>query len=133
MRASQRNPAGARKAELDLPAFARSLTEQLPFVLGMLGSLLVGKFFAASIATWYCRFTQFEGLSMWALSLPQLAATLAATVTAYRSLNEAGERLIGDGVVNAVIVLMVVTAMVGPILTERFGRAIQRSPAARPD
>ena len=70
---------------------------------------------------------------MWALSLPQLAATLAATVTAYRSLNEAGERLIGDGVVNAVIVLMVVTAMVGPILTERFGRAIQRSPAARPD
>ena len=41
--------------------------------------------------------------------------------------------LIGDGVVNAVIVLMVVTAMVGPILTERFGRAIQRSPAARPD
>ena len=62
---------------------------------------------------------------MWALSLPQLAATLAAAVTAHQSMNDAGERLIGDEVVNAVIVLMIVTAMVGPILTERFGRQIQ--------
>ena len=96
----------------------------------MLSALLVSKFFAASIATWYCRFTQFEGLSMWALSLPQLAATLAATVTAYRSFNDAGERLIGEGVVNAVIVLMVVTATLGPIMTERFGRKVLRIPAS---
>ena len=116
-------------AELDLPAFARSLVEQLPFVLGMLGALLVGKFLASSVTAWFCRYTRFEGLSMWALSLPQLAATLAATVTAYRSFNDAGERLIGDGVVNAVIVLMVVTATLGPIMTEQFGRKVLRTPA----
>jgi hypothetical protein len=60
--------------------------------------------------------------------LPQLAATLAATVTAYNSINQAGERLIGEEVVNAVIVLMILTATVGPILTQQFGSKIARSP-----
>ena len=67
---------------------------------------------------------------MWALSLPQLAATLAATVTAYNSINPAGDRLVGEEVVNVIIVLMVLTATVGPILTERFGRNVQRVPVS---
>ena len=117
-------------AQLDLPGFARSLSEGLPFVLGMLAALFVGKFLAASVTSWAFRYSRNEGLSMWALSLPQLAATLAATMTAYQTMNGAGERLIGESVVNAVIVLMVVTATVGPILTERFGRTVQRNPAA---
>jgi hypothetical protein len=54
---------------------------------------------------------------MWALSLPQLAATLAATVMAHDSINAAGERLIGEEVVNVVIVQMVLTMTTGPILT----------------
>ena len=62
-----------------------------------------------------------------------IAATLAATVTAYRTMNSAGERLIGDEVVNAVIVLMVVTATLGPIMTERFGRKVLRAPASESD
>lgn len=68
---------------------------------------------------------------MWALSLPQLAATLAATVTAYNSINAAGERLIGEEVVNVIIVLMVLTATIGPILTERFGQSIQQTDGGR--
>jgi Na+:H+ antiporter len=65
---------------------------------------------------------------MWALSLPQLAATLAATVTAHMSMNAAGERLIGEKVVNVAILLMVITATLGPILTQQFGNKIARSP-----
>jgi hypothetical protein len=61
---------------------------------------------------------------MWALSLPQLAATLAATVTAHDSINATGERLIGTEVVNVVIVLMVLTATIGPILTQQFGSKV---------
>jgi Kef-type K+ transport system membrane component KefB len=113
-------------ASMDLPAFVRSLYERLPFVIGIIGVLFVSKFAAASITAWFYRYRQSEGLSMWALSLPQLAATLAAAVTAHESMNAAGERLIGDEVVNAVIVLMVLTATVGPILTEQFGRKVLR-------
>jgi Kef-type K+ transport system membrane component KefB len=119
-------------ATMDLAAFMRSLVERLPFVLGMIGVLCVGKFAAASVTAWFYRYSRAEGLSMWALSLPQLAATLAATVTAYNSINSAGERLIGEEVVNVIIVLMVLTATVGPILTERFGRHVKQSSAPEP-
>jgi len=119
-------------AQLNLPAFMRSLLEGLPFVLGMIGVLCIGKFAAASVTAWIYGYDRPERLSMWALSLPQLAATLAATVTAHESMNAAGERLIGEEVVNAIIVLMVLTATVGPILTERFGRKIQGTPMSNP-
>jgi len=114
-------------ATMDLTVFVRSLVERLPFVLGMIGVLCVGKFAAASVTAWFYQYRRPEALSMWALSLPQLAATLAATVTAYNSINTAGERLIGEEVVNVIIVLMVLTATVGPILTERFGRKVQQT------
>ena len=113
-------------AQMNLATFVRSLVEGLPFVLGMIGVLCVGKFIAAFITAQFYQYRRSEMLSMWALSLPQLAATLAATVTAHQSMNAAGERLIGEEVVNAVIVLMILTATVGPILTERFGLKVQQ-------
>jgi Kef-type K+ transport system membrane component KefB len=113
-------------AEMNLPVFLRGLLDDFPFVLGMIVLLSVGKFIAAFITAWFYQYRRSEMLSMWALSLPQLAATLAATVTAHQSMNAAGERLIGEEVVNAVIVLMVLTATVGPILTERFGLKVQQ-------
>src|SRR5215831_15066695 len=113
---------------LFIPGFLMVIGAQMdlvPFVRGIVGVLFVSKFAAASVTAWFYRYRRAEGLSMWALSLPQLAATLAAAVTAHQSMNDAGEPLIGDEVVNAVIVLMIVTAMVGPILTERFGLKVQ--------
>jgi hypothetical protein len=61
---------------------------------------------------------------MWSLSIPQVAATLAAALVAYNTTNAAGERLIGEPVLNAVIVLLVVTSVLGPILTERFAKQL---------
>jgi hypothetical protein len=55
-----------------------------------------------------------------AMTLPQVAATLAATIVAYDTRNSAGERLLDDSMLNAVLVLMVATAILGPLLTERF-------------
>ena len=57
---------------------------------------------------------------MWALTLPQVAATLAATLVGYSTLNAAGARLLGEEIFNAVLVLLVVTSLLGPILTELF-------------
>jgi len=46
-------------------------------------------------------------LTMWVLTLPQVAATLAATLVAYDTRNAAGQRLLLDGtMLNAVLVLM---------------------------
>ena len=115
---------------LDLKMFAESLTTQLPFVLAILGALFGGKFLAAMFTKMVARYTFNEGLGMWSLSLPQLAATLAAALVAYETKNATGERLIDDPVLSAVIVLMVVTASVGPILTQLFA---QRMAGAQAD
>ena len=53
---------------------------------------------------------------MWALTLPQVAATLVG----YQTFNAAGERLLDAKMLNAVLVLLVVTSILGTVLTERF-------------
>jgi hypothetical protein len=59
---------------------------------------------------------------IWSLSLPQVAATLATAIVAYQTKNSAGVRLIDEPVINTVLVLVVVTSLLGPVLTEYFGR-----------
>ena len=57
---------------------------------------------------------------MWALTLPQVAATLAATLVGYKTLNAAGVQLLDEKMFNAVLVLLVVTSILGPTLTRLF-------------
>ena len=64
------------------------------------------------------RYSWAEALTMWSLSIPQVAATLAAALVGFRV------GLISESVFNAVIVLMLVTSMMGPVLTRRFGRLL---------
>lgn len=45
---------------------------------------------------------------------------------AYDSLNYAGERLLDAKMLNVVIVVMLTTAILGPVLTERFARDMPR-------
>ena len=63
---------------------------------------------------------------LWSLKLPQVAATLAAALVAYDTLNHAGERLLDAKMLNVVIVVMLTTAILGPVLTERFARDMPR-------
>jgi hypothetical protein len=64
--------------------------------------------------------------------LPQVAATLAATLVGYDTLNTAGQRLLDRGMLNAVLVLMVTTSILGPVLTERFAPRMLEDPATAP-
>jgi Kef-type K+ transport system membrane component KefB/mannitol/fructose-specific phosphotransferase system IIA component (Ntr-type) len=80
--------------------------------------VLVGKFAGAWGAKMLFGFNRAEGLAMFGLSAPQAAATLAVTFVGL----EIG--LFGETMVNAVIVLIVITVFVGPSLVERFGRVI---------
>jgi hypothetical protein len=57
---------------------------------------------------------------MWSLTLPQVAATLAATLVAYDTFDPTGQRLIDERLLNVVLVLMLTTSILGPVLTEHF-------------
>jgi hypothetical protein len=49
-----------------------------------------------------------------------VAATLAATLVAHDTLGAGGQRLLDDRMLNVVLVLVLVTSIVGPNLTEHF-------------
>ncbi|MDR9401844.1 MAG: cation:proton antiporter [Halothece sp. Uz-M2-17] len=104
---------------LDLSSLKETLTGNLALTALLVGGLFFSKGLAAAIAQWIYGYTCTEGLIMWSLSLPQVAATLAAALA---GLNQG---LLDRSLFNAVIMLMLVTAMVGPILTQRFGRQLQ--------
>jgi len=111
---------------INIPAFIKTLSSvwlTVVIVVALIGS----KFIAAFLAKLLYRYNMAEMLTMWSLSLPQVAATLAATLVAYQTLNPAGERLISEAVLNSVIVLMLVTAILGPIITARVASSLQLS------
>ncbi|MGD1913821.1 MAG: cation:proton antiporter [Rivularia sp. (in: cyanobacteria)] len=100
---------------INLEGFMSSLTSELPLTVGIVGALILSKFIAALIAKLLYRYNWNEALTMWSLSLPQVAATLAAALVG----KTAG--ILTDSVFNTVIVLMLVTAILGPVLTAQFG------------
>ena len=59
-------------------------------------------------------------MTVWALTLPQVAATLAATLVAYHTVNADGQRMLDERMLNAVLVLLLASSILGPMLTERF-------------
>jgi Kef-type K+ transport system membrane component KefB len=112
---------------IDLQTFANTLVTHFWLVLGIVGGLIGSKYLAAEIARRAFGYSRTEGLTMWSLSIPQVAATLAAALVAYNTTNAAGQRLIGEPVLNSVIVLLVVTSVLGPILTESFAKRLPTS------
>jgi len=62
-----------------LPVLAATLVNSLGFVVAIVAALLIGKFLAAAAARWFYGYDWPATLTMWSLSLPQVAATLAAS------------------------------------------------------
>lgn len=112
--------------KLDLPVFLATLFNSLPFVLTIIAALLLGKLLAVLSVRGVYNYPWPASLTMWSLTLPQVAATLAAAIAAYDAMDEFGDRLISESVLNAVIVLMVLTSILGPVLTEQFGQKLQQ-------
>jgi len=110
---------------LDLPQIWFSMTNHFVFVASMSAGLIAAKFLAAALTGMVFRYKLNEWLNMWSLSIPQVAATLAAALVAFHSINSAGVRLIDQNVLSSVLVMVVVTAIGGPMLTEIFARKIK--------
>ena len=103
---------------LDIPGFIKTITTELPLTVAIVGGLFLSKWLAAAIAKLLYNYSWDQTMTMWSLSLPQVAATLAAALAGV----DAG--LINDSVFNVVIVLMLVTSIAGPVLTAQFGRRL---------
>jgi Kef-type K+ transport system membrane component KefB len=105
--------------------FVSTIIENINMVLLVVLGLIFSKFFAAWIAGKSFKFGQQDTLLMWSLSIPQVAATLAATMVAYNAINADGVRLLSEPMLNTVVVLVVVTSILGPILTRKFAARMQ--------
>ncbi len=117
---------------IDPATFLRSVVDNIGLVMGIIASLLVGKGIAAAWAGRAFGYPAPARLTMWALTLPQVAATLAAAIVAHDTVNAAGQRLLDATMLNAVLVLMLATSILGPVLTERFApRLIQQGGGPR--
>jgi Kef-type K+ transport system membrane component KefB len=118
---------------IDVGVFLQTLVAKTWLVLGIVGGLIAAKFLAARLTQRIFGYSRSQGGLIWSLSLPQVAATLAAAIVAYQAKNAAGVRLIDESAINTVLVLVVVTSILGPTLTEYFGRRrlAQQGAAAR--
>src|SRR5215468_8462258 len=106
--------------------FYRSLIDNFALALSIVMALVIGKFVAAEISGRLFKYTQASRLTVWSLTLPQVAATLAATLVGFKTFDPAGHRLIDDRILNAVFVLMLSTSIVGPVMTQLFTPAMLR-------
>lgn len=86
----------------------------------------LGKGLAAIIPSVIYRYSSAETWVVFGLSTPQAAATLAVTLVGF----DLG--LFGQTAVNAVVVMILITCLVGPWLVEKFGRVIIREQEALP-
>ena len=102
---------------IDVPAFV-SNPQALGFAAVIVGALLISKFLAAAIAKFLYGYDRQEMLTMWGMTLPQVATTLAAALVG----NRAG--LIGEDVLNSVVVMMLVTSALGPLLVRQTAKGL---------
>lgn len=105
---------------INIPAFVASISN-IWLTLAIVVGLVSSKFIAAFLAKLVYRYNWLEALTMWSLSIPQVGATLAATLVGYRA------GLLNEGMLNSVIVLMLVTATLGPLLTSRVAVGLMTS------
>ncbi len=86
---------------------------------GLFTALVVfGKGIAAKISQLIFGFTSNEGWAIAGLTIPQAAATLAVTLVGF----EIG--LFSQTSVNAVVIMILITCMIGPYIVERYGKLV---------
>jgi Kef-type K+ transport system membrane component KefB len=105
---------------IDPREFYRSIADNLGLASAVIFALLAGKWIAVQVAGRAFHYSPTARLTMWSLTLPQVAATLAATLVAFDTLDPSGQRLIDGRLLNVVLVLMLSTSILGPVLTEHF-------------
>ena len=102
---------------LDLSAF-ESLFRTFQIPLAIVIALLGSKFLAALGTKLLFGYNWPQTWTMWSLSVPQVAATLAAALVGYQA------NIITAPVFNSIILLMLTTSVLGPLITAQSARHI---------
>jgi Kef-type K+ transport system membrane component KefB/nucleotide-binding universal stress UspA family protein len=97
---------------VNLGAFTRNINA-VQLTLFIVAGLIVSKFIAALLAKLIYRYNWQEAITMWSLSIPQVGATLAATLVGYRT------GVLSETLLTSIIILMLVTSTLGPLITSR--------------
>jgi Kef-type K+ transport system membrane component KefB/mannitol/fructose-specific phosphotransferase system IIA component (Ntr-type)/nucleotide-binding universal stress UspA family protein len=101
-----------------------------PRAWGISVALALGVTFSKWAASWVAsrvfRYTAAEGWVVFGLSVPHAAGTLAIVLVGY----EVG--LLDQAEVNGVVLMILVTCLVGPWVTERFGREVALGEERKP-
>ncbi|NES05111.1 MAG: universal stress protein [Okeania sp. SIO2F4] len=103
---------------LDMSAFVNTFLTSFELTLSIIFGLLGSKFLAAFLAKKIYKYNWYETMSMWSLSMPQVAATLAAALVGLQV------GILPEVIFNSVIFLMLVTSILGPIITAKFASKI---------
>ena len=105
---------------IDPVVFFHTLVDNFALAAAVVLALVVGKGIAAEIAGSAFHYSPAARRTVWSLTLPQVAATLAAALVAFDTYNRSGQRLIDVRLLNVVLVLMLTTSILGPVMTARF-------------
>ncbi|WP_235848996.1 MULTISPECIES: cation:proton antiporter [Bacillaceae] len=89
-------------------------------------AVFIGKISAPFITSKIYNYHSIETKVMFGLTIPQAAATLAATLVGY----DVG--LLDQATVNAVIIMILITCIIGPYLVEKYGRRLAVSEELKP-
>ncbi|MBE9211875.1 cation:proton antiporter [Plectonema cf. radiosum LEGE 06105] len=106
--------------KLDLPMFIKNIG-MLSFTLFLILSLIISKFIAALLAKLIYHYNWREIFTMWSISLPQVGITSCVTLIGYQA------QLLPLEVLNSVIFLILVTSLIGPIITSRVAVGLHSS------
>lgn len=88
--------------------------------------VFIGKGIAAAIITGTYKYSKEEGMVVYGLTTPQSAATLAVTLLGY----ELG--FLDQTAVNAVVILILFSCLLGPWLVEKYGRIVAAQEEDKP-
>ena len=105
---------------IDPVASFQIISTNFPLASAVIAALVVGKWIAAEIVGRAFAYTAAARMTMCSLTLPQVAATLAAALVAFNTRNPAGQQLVDSRLLNVVLLLMLTTSILGPVLTEQF-------------
>lgn len=110
---------------IDLPNLLNNLsTFKLTFLITV--GLIASKFLAAWLAKLVYRYNWQETLTMWSLLIPQVGTTLAVTFVGYRA------ELLSTAVLNSFVILMLITSILGPLITSRTAVALTSPAVSEP-
>ncbi len=118
---------------IDPVVFLHTLTGKFALAMAVIGALVVGKWIAAESVGRMFHYSSIARKTMWSLTLPQVAATLAAALVAFKTFDPAHHRLLDNQMLNVVLVLVLATSTLGPILTAHFAPLLVADAGVKPE